>query len=299
MMKVHITRLNNMPMWMDFAEKRLKEKNQKKKRLEIINEAGGCPVKHPGIIRLSYLNPKTMAGYSLWWNGGSLASFWKNMDNKVSEVLEIEDIVKQHDSELSKAQLEWVATYRKNRVALALSLFVIVWKCHNENYMHNDLSPSNVLLHFDPWKKNTVYIGICDWGISSRVVEKEPSKYGYDSMEKLAKVKQVKKFVAPELFCVYGSISSENSLEVMQRRHLYSVAADIYSSGWIAQKIWSVEWDSQYFVKEKCMNYALLKTHLQSLQKEDVNDRATIGDVLETLRKPPYGWLMPECCYRR
>ena len=56
---------------------------------------------------------------------------------------------------------------------LALSLLVIVATCHDEGFVHNDLSPSNVLLHFDPWKQNVVYIGVCDWGLSGRVVEKD------------------------------------------------------------------------------------------------------------------------------
>ena len=100
--------------------------------------------------------------------------------------------------------MPWIATYRRNRVNLTLSLLVIVEKCHDAQYMHNDITPSNVLLHFDNWKEHRVYIGICDWGLSSRVVEKEPSRYGFLDMETLAKEKKKQKFAAPELFYVYG-----------------------------------------------------------------------------------------------
>jgi len=46
-------------------------------------------------------------------------------------------------------ELQWVATYCKNRVNLALSLLVIVGKCHEVDYIHNDVSTSNVLFYFD------------------------------------------------------------------------------------------------------------------------------------------------------
>jgi tRNA A-37 threonylcarbamoyl transferase component Bud32 len=132
---------------------------------------------------------------------------------------------------LTKEELAWVATYRKNRVNLALSLLVIVGKCHDAQYMHNDITPSNVLLYFDDWKEQRVYIGICDWGLSSRVVEKEPSRYGFPSMEILEKEKKKRRFVAPELFYVYGEQGSTNSIEAMQKTHLYSMAADAHAVG--------------------------------------------------------------------
>ena len=73
--KVVLTRLQSIPSWICFAGKTLKTSNEKEKRQAIVSEAGGCPVIHPGIIRLAYIHPKTMEGYTLWWNGGSLISF--------------------------------------------------------------------------------------------------------------------------------------------------------------------------------------------------------------------------------
>ena len=70
-----------------------------------------------------------------------------------------------HES-LTISQLGWVATYRTNRINLALSLLMIVRACHDAKYIHNDISLSNVLFHFDEEKANTVYIGLCDWGLS-------------------------------------------------------------------------------------------------------------------------------------
>ena len=204
-------------------------------------EVGACPVKHPGIIRLSYLHPKTMEGFTLWWNGGSLQCFQVNLDRKISETVDNDDIFRQTDSGLNSEQLEWVATFRRNCLNLALSLLVIVAKCHDESFLHNDLSPSNVLLHFNPWKKNVVYIGICDWGLSGRVVEKESLKYGYATMDELSKVKAVKRFIAPELFYQFGPPDSINSLQVMQKKHLYTMEAEAYTTSFIAEQIWKQE----------------------------------------------------------
>jgi serine/threonine protein kinase len=55
-----------------------------------------------------------------------------------------------------------VKAYRKNRVKLVLSLLTIMDKCHAHNILHNDLLPSNIMLHFPPGKPENVYIGVCD-----------------------------------------------------------------------------------------------------------------------------------------
>jgi len=60
------------------------------------------------------------------------------------------------DTGLTSEELKWVYTYRKNCVNLALSLLVIMEKCYEANYINNDISTSNVLLHFAPWKNNVV-----------------------------------------------------------------------------------------------------------------------------------------------
>ncbi len=113
---------------------------------------------HLGIIRLAYIHPKTMEGYKLWWNGGSLISFLAKCNSKVSKSLDVDDITRQHDTGLMQEELSWVATYCRNRVNLALSLLVTVEKCHEAQYLHNDITPSNVLLHFDEWKENIVHV---------------------------------------------------------------------------------------------------------------------------------------------
>jgi len=296
--KVMLTKIEHIPSWVPFACKTLKTKNEKEKRQMIVSEAGGCPVKHPGIIRLAFLHPRTMDGYTLWWNGGSLKSFWENYDRKVPENLEHNDIQRDGPTDMSTHDLKRVATYRRKRLDLALSLLVIVGKCHEANYIHNDITPTNILLHFDEWKEDTVYIGICDWGISSRVVEQEPSKYGYPDQAKLEEEKRNRRWVAPELFYRYGEHCSETSLDIMQAKHLYSKAADAYSTGYIAEKIWQEDWNPKYFTTTNKEQYENLLFRLKDLQKPNVRERATVPDVLDLLRKKPHCWTMPACCFR-
>ena len=50
-------------------------------------------------------------------------------------------------------ELDKVTLYRRNCAKLALSLLIIVEKCHAHGIQYNDLSPDNILLHFHPWTR--------------------------------------------------------------------------------------------------------------------------------------------------
>jgi hypothetical protein len=54
-------------------------------------EALACLVSHAGVIKFWALHPNTMEAYTLWWNGGSLHSFWTKYNSKVSEATNYED----------------------------------------------------------------------------------------------------------------------------------------------------------------------------------------------------------------
>ena len=75
------------------------------------------------------------------------------------------------------------------------------------------------------------------------------------------------------------------------------MAADAYATGWIAYQIWKEEWDSKYFTTKNPEQYQNFRVKLQSLQKVDVGERASMPNVLDTLRKPPHCWTMHNCCY--
>jgi serine/threonine protein kinase len=116
-------------------------------------------------------------------------------------------------------------------------------KYHAHNILHNDLSPSNIMLHFPLGKPENVYTRVCDWGMTSHVKEKKASLYGYEKKEEMVANIAQRKHVAPELFYVSEPEGSRNLLEVMQKKHLYTKAADAYSVGVLASLIWKEEWD--------------------------------------------------------
>ena len=71
---VTIRGATSIPEWIEFAGKTMKVEKNKENRLQRSAEALACPVDHPGVIKLLYLNTRTNKSYSMWWNGGSLMS---------------------------------------------------------------------------------------------------------------------------------------------------------------------------------------------------------------------------------
>jgi hypothetical protein len=89
--QVRISRMENIPSDIDFAGKLLKANKDFDQKKERSMEALACPVLHTGVIKFWILHPNTMEAYTLWWNGGSLHSFWTKYNSKVSEVTSYED----------------------------------------------------------------------------------------------------------------------------------------------------------------------------------------------------------------
>ena len=73
--------------------------------------------------------------------------------------------------------LERIVAYWENRPMLAWALIYIMHLVYKAKVTHNDLTENNILLHFAPDEMKSVYIGVCDWGIASRVVEMNSSNY--------------------------------------------------------------------------------------------------------------------------
>jgi serine/threonine protein kinase len=147
-------------------------------------EALACLIENLRLIKFWAVNFQTMEAYTLWWNGGSMRSFL-NTNSKVSVAMENQYILSMPHQTMP--DLEKVHAYRTKRVKLALSLIMTMTRVHKSKILHNDISPSNILLHFPLDHIDRVYIGLCDWGMVSRTVEDVPSKYGYpikDEMEK-------------------------------------------------------------------------------------------------------------------
>jgi hypothetical protein len=130
------------------------------------------------------------------------------------------------------------------------------------------------MLHFPPGKPENVYIGVCDWGMASRVKEKKASLYGYQKKEEMVANIAQWKHVAPELFYVFGPEGSRTSLEVMEKKHLYTKVADAYSVGVLASLIWKEEWN-RMLLPDATVFYGF-ELKLRGLQDKDPQTRLSI-----------------------
>ena len=153
-----------------------------------------------------------MESYILWWNGGSLASFLQKFNSKVSKAISLENI-KFSGSNLLPNELGKVTLYQRNCAKLALSLLIVVEKCPAHGKQHNDLNPSNILLHFPPIYKTKIFLGVCDWKMACRVSEEVASNYSFQCKEEIEMQQQLRQHVAPKLFYEFGPRGSETSLE--------------------------------------------------------------------------------------
>ena len=141
--KVIIRGASFIPDWFEFAGKTMKAKDSLENRKERLVKALACPVDHPGVIKIQYLNMQTFELYSLWWNGG-LVQDMRNYNKSVAET-HPNEILGHHglDFELQKRLM----AYRKNCAYLAWALMCIVDIVHKHDVLHNDLNPNNIMLH--------------------------------------------------------------------------------------------------------------------------------------------------------
>ena len=147
---VRIAKMAGIPTDCDFATKKSKAATPLLQRQAQSMEACVNPIQHPGMIKFWVVHHKTMESYTLWWNGGSLASFLHKLNSKVSEATTLENI-KYSRGELLPDELDKVTLYRRNCAKLALSLLIIVEKCHAHGIQHNNLVTYGYIFH--PWTR--------------------------------------------------------------------------------------------------------------------------------------------------
>ena len=210
--RVRIARMAGIPTDCDFAAKKSNAATSLLQHQAQCMEACVNPIQHSGMIKFWAVHHKIMESYTLWWNGGSLASFLQKLNSKVSEAI-IPENIKFSGGKLLPDELNKVMLYRRNRAKLALSFLIIVEKCHVHGIQHNDLSPSNILLHFPPMDKTKIFLGVYDWGMACRVSEEVASNYDFRSEEGMEMQQGLRQHVAPELFYVFEPRGSETSLE--------------------------------------------------------------------------------------
>lgn len=190
-----------------------------------------------------------------------------------------------------------IVAFRKNRAMLAWGLIYVMDLVQKAKILHNDLSPSNVLLHFPPENVDVAYIGVCDWGLASRVVEDKPSLYGDMDEAKFFEKKASRRWIAPELYFVYGPPNDEDrNLERMKREHPFTMKFDAFSVGVLASMIWNREESSELF--KDSGDHMIFQVKLDGLIRPDPKERLSLAKVVEDLMGPPYNFKLPESCFR-
>jgi hypothetical protein len=66
---VEIHEVEAIPPYIEFAGKTMKLKDNLEHRKSRSTEALACPVDHPGVIKVMYLDRRTYKSFTLWWNG--------------------------------------------------------------------------------------------------------------------------------------------------------------------------------------------------------------------------------------
>jgi hypothetical protein len=133
--------------------------------------------------------------------------------------------------------------------------------------------------------------------MANRVEVEKSSLYGYQTKAEMEANIAERKHLAPELFYVFGPKGSRNSLEVMQKKHLNSKAANAYSIGVLASQIWKEEWDRELLPDEMIFDGFELK--LKGLKDKDPETRLSISDVLIRFKTNPFKFQMPEYCFHK
>ena len=143
------------------------------------------PIQHPDMIKFWVVHYKTMESYILWWDGGSLDSFLQEFNSNIPEATP-NKCIGQFGGDLLLEDLDKVMLYQRNHSKLALLLLIIVEKCHTHGLHLNNLSPSNILLHFPPMSNKTkIFLGVCNWRVACYVSKEVASNFFFQSSDEM------------------------------------------------------------------------------------------------------------------
>ena len=68
---VEIKEVETIPPYIEFAGKTMKLNDNLEYLKLQSTKALACPIDHPGIIKVMFLDQRTYESFTLWWNGGS------------------------------------------------------------------------------------------------------------------------------------------------------------------------------------------------------------------------------------
>jgi serine/threonine protein kinase len=91
---------------------------------------------------------------------------------------------------MTMPEFEKILDFRSKNTKLTLSLIMIMDLVHKGNILHNDISLSNILLHFPPNHIDRVYIGVCDCSLASHIVGDTFSIYDFPTRAEMERNKK-------------------------------------------------------------------------------------------------------------
>ena len=294
--KVTLQNSKHIPETMELAGKTsLHIDNLKKAREKLSIEALVCPCDHPGVIKFFAINDMTMECYSQWWNGGTLgAMFILDKNNRDPE--EIGELA-YHATPQTMQEAKHIMAYRRNRTELAWALLCIVDAVQQCSVLHNNITPENIMLHFPNNDGRTVWIGLCDWGMGSRINEETHSLYQFQDVRTLRATREKRWWVAPELMYLKGEAGPSVSPSRVVRPPCVGIHTDGYAVGKIAEKVWRQDRGNVEMMPDHTAFSTFLVT-LGELCKVDPLQRRSVTHAVQRLTGAPTFWTPPVNCYR-
>ena len=267
----------------------------KKSREKLSIEALVCPCNHPGVIKFFAINDMTMECYSQWWNGGTLGAMF-TLDQKNRDPDEIGELA-YHATPQTMQEAKRLMAYRRKRTELAWALICIVDQVQQSSVLHNDITPENIMLHFPNDDGQTVWIGLCDWGMASRINEETHSLYKFQDGRQMRATRQKRWWVAPELMYVTGEAGTSVSPTRADGAPCVSIHTDGYSVGKLAEKIWKRDRGNTEMLPDHTA-FGTFEATLSALCKEDPLQRRSVLHAATRLSGAPLFWTPPVDCYR-
>ena len=197
-------------------------------KMEHQNESMVVRIPHPGIIRFAAIHAEKYEGYAYWWNGRTIREML-NRDLQYGEDVYIHlHYGRFPDDEIIRAHQ--LVRFRRKRTELAWALLHIMNEVHKSNNLHNDLSPDNILLHFPP-DESQVYIGVCDWGMTTKSTEPMQSLYTFTNADQMAETLRRRWWVDPRVMYLHRH---DADVQIIPK---LSKASEEYATAQIAQRI--------------------------------------------------------------
>ncbi|MBE3102861.1 MAG: hypothetical protein IMZ40_01335 [Bacilli bacterium] len=218
-----------LPHW-EFAAKKSNHYRSRPElaKLEHQNESMAVRIAHPGVIRFAVVHATSYEGYAYWWNGGTLRQML-NMDNNYPDNIQVR-LMHSNPTEEEVVKAYRLKRFRKKRTELAWALVHIMNAVHIAGHLHNDLSPDNIMFHF-PEDESCVYIGVCDWGMTTLATEPMKSLYTFISEKERTEALERRWWVDPEIAYLHKAGADVGIIP------MYSRKSEEYAVGKLAQKI--------------------------------------------------------------